>query len=50
MKVRKTSRWRSMNEVSKSWAEYHKKLMKELADEMDKKIKNYAEKNSGNTQ
>ena len=44
MKVRKTSRWRSVNEISKAWTEYHKKLTEELGNELFEKIKGYAKK------
>jgi len=44
MKVRKTSRWRSMNEASKAWSEYHKKLMKELGNKLFDELTKYAEK------
>ncbi len=44
MKVRKTSRWRSVNEISKAWTEYHKKLTKELAEKLSEELIKYAEK------
>lgn len=44
MKVRKTSRWQSVNQMSNSWAEYHKKLMKELGEELSNKLIEYAKK------